>query len=151
MFRVNQRGEFNAPFGKYKNPNIVNEKRLLAVSDYLNKANVQFKCGDFEDIFQSIEKGTFVYFDPPYDPLTCSANFTGYVSGGFNRDEQIRLKKLCDRLTQKEVRFLLSNSATDFILELYKDYKISFVKANRVLNCDFNKRGSVKEVLVRNY
>lgn len=151
LFRVNRAGEFNSPFGNYKNPNIVNDSVLRAVSIYFNKANITFKCGDFEEAVKGIRKGSFVYFDPPYDPVSNSANFTGYDKGGFNREEQRRLKDLCDRLDRKNVKFLLSNSATDFILELYKDYKIEVVKAKRAINSQGDKRGEVDEVLVKNY
>ncbi len=151
LFRVNQQGEFNAPFGRYKNPNIVNETGLRAASHYFNQAKITFKCGDFEGALKGIRKGDFVYFDPPYDPVTESANFTGYVKGGFNRDEQKRLKKLCDTLSSRGIRFLLSNSSTDFILDLYKDYRIRFVQAKRAVNSQGDKRGNVDEVLVTNY
>lgn len=151
LFRVNQQGEFNSPFGRYKNPNIVNETTLRAVSNYFHKAKITFKCGDFEEAVRGIRKGSFVYFDPPYDPVSDSANFTGYDKGGFTRDEQVRLKKVCDQLNSRNIKFLLSNSATDFILELYKDYSITIVKANRAINSKGDKRGEVNEVLVKNY
>lgn len=151
LFRVNQQGEFNTPFGRYKNPNIVNETILRAVSNYFNKAKVTFKCGDFEEAVKGIRKGSFVYFDPPYDPVSNSANFTGYDKGGFSRDEQIRLKKLCDKLNDRGVKFLLSNSATGFILELYKDFDIEIIQAKRAVNSRGDKRGEVNEVLVKNY
>ncbi len=151
LFRVNQQGEFNAPFGRYKNPNIVNETGLRAVHEYLNQANITFKSGDFEEAVKGIERGSFVYFDPPYDPVSDSANFTGYNSGGFNREEQTRLKQLCDTLDSKGVKFLLSNSATDFILDLYKNFDIQIVQAKRSINSNGNKRGKVDEVLVKNY
>lgn len=151
LFRVNRAGEFNSPFGNYKNPNIVNGPVLRAVNIYFNKANITFKCGDFEEAVKGIRKGSFVYFNPPYYPVSNSANFTGYDKGGFDRDEQMRLKKLCDRLNKRGIKFLLSNSATDFILELYEDYKIEIVKAKRVINSQGDKRGEVAEVLVRNY
>ena len=151
LFRVNKAGEFNSPFGKYKNPNIVDEVTLRAVSKYFNKADIKILNGDFEASLKGIRKGAFVYLDPPYDPVSNSANFTGYDKGGFNRDEQIRLKKLCDKLDKKGVKFLLSNSATDFIKDLYKDYNIKIVKAKRAINSNGNARGEVDEVLVRNY
>ena len=151
LFRVNQQGEFNTPFGRYKNPNIVNEVTLRAVSNYFNKAQITFKCIDFEESVKGIRKGSFVYFDPPYDPVSDSANFTGYDKGGFDRDEQIRLKQLCDKLNNRNVKFLLSNSATEFILDLYKDYNIAIVKAKRAINSRGDKRGEVNEVLVKNY
>lgn len=151
LFRVNQSGEFNSPFGGYKNPNIVNEATLRAVSNYFNRADVRFVNADFVEALSGITKGSFVYFDPPYDPVSSSASFTGYDKGGFNRDEQIRLKELCDELNAKGVKFLLSNSSTAFIHELYKDYKIEIVKAKRAINSNGSLRGDVDEVLVRNY
>ena len=151
LFRVNRAGQFNSPFGNYKNPNIVNEVVLRAVSDYFNNADIEFKCGDFEKGIKGIRRGAFVYFDPPYDPVSDSANFTGYSKGGFDRNEQMRLKILCDELNRRGVRFLLSNSATEFILDLYKDYEIKIIKARRSINSNGNKRGEVDEVLVRNY
>ena len=134
-----------------KKPNIVNEVTIRAVSDYFNQANVTFHCGDFAETVQGIRQGSFVYFDPPYDPVSTSASFTGYDKGGFNRKEQKRLKALCDQLDTLGIKFLLSNSATDFILDLYKDYKIEIVTARRMVNSQADKRGVVDEVLVRNY
>ena len=151
LFRVNKSGEFNSPFGKYKNPNIVDEVTLRAVSKYFNKADIKILNGDFESSLKGIRKGAFVYFDPPYDPVSSSANFTGYDKGGFNRDEQIRLKNLCDKLDKKGVKFLLSNSSTEFIKDLYKEYDVKIVKAKRSINSNGNSRGEVDEVLVRNY
>ena len=153
LFRVNLEGQFNSPFGKYKKPNIVNDVTLRAVSKYFNSANLEFKCGDFEESLKGIRKGSFVYFDPPYDPVSDSSNFTSYTKGGFDRNEQIRLKGLCDKLYSRGVKFLLSNSATEFILDLYKDdkYKIDIIKAKRLINSNGNKRDEVNEVLVRNY
>lgn len=151
LYRVNSSGEFNSPFGKYKNPNIVNEVTIRAVSKYLNANDITIMNGDFENAVKKIRKGAFVYFDPPYHPVSKSSNFTGYVQGGFNADDQVRLRDLCDKLNQKGVQFLVSNSATKLILDLYKKYNINFVKANRAINSDATKRGEVDEVLIRNY
>ncbi len=151
LYRVNNSGEFNSPFGKYKNPNIVNEITLKAVNKFLNNNGIKILNLDFEDALKGIRKGSFVYFDPPYDPLSKSSNFTGYVQGGFNEDEQIRLRNLCDKLNEKGIKFLLSNSATPFITELYEKYEITFIKANRFVNSIPDKRGEVDEVLIRNY
>lgn len=151
LFRVNKSGEFNAPFGNYKNPNIVNEVTLRAVSNYFNKAQVSFTCSDFEDILRNTRKGAFVYLDPPYDPISDTANFTGYDKGGFDRQEQIRLKNACDKLNNKGVKFLLSNSSTDFIRELYQDYRIITIQAKRAINSKGDKRGEIDEVLVMNF
>lgn len=151
LYRVNRRGEFNTPFGRYKNPNIVNAAILKATSSYLRQAEITLKCCDFEEAIKDIKKSAFAYFDPPYDPVSDSASFTGYDKDGFSKDEQKRLKRLCDGLDSRGVRFLLSNSATDFILELYKDYNITIVQARRAVNSKANKRGEVNEVLIKNY
>lgn len=151
LYRVNMSGYFNTPFGRYKNPNVVNEIGLRAVSKYLNENNIEIKCGDYKEALKGIRKNSFVYFDPPYDPVSDSSNFTGYTANGFNRDEQIRLKETCDLLNKKGVKFLLSNSNTEFIRELYADYKIVIVNANRSINSKASKRGEIEEVLIRNY
>lgn len=151
LFRVNSSGEFNSPFGYYKNPNIVNEPTLKAVSKYFNATNISFYSEDFAETLKRVRKGGFVYLDPPYDPVSDTASFTGYNKGGFDRNEQIRLKKCCDELTQRGIKFMLSNSATEFIKELYGEYEITIVKAKRAINSDASKRGAVEEVLIRNY
>ena len=151
LFRVNNSGEFNAPFGRYKNPNIVNDITIQAVSNFLNQNDIKILNIDYEKSLNIIRKGSFVYFDPPYDPISNSSSFTGYTKNGFDKNEQIRLKQVCDRLNEKGVKFLLSNSSTDFIRELYKCYNIVDVKAKRAINSNGNNRGDVTEVLVRNY
>ena len=151
LFRVNSQGQFNVPFGKYKKPNIVNEITLKSISNYLNKNNITILNTDFVDSVKNIRKNGFVYFDPPYDPISDSSSFTGYTLNGFDKEEQIRLKKLCDRLDNKGCKFLLSNSATPFILDLYKDYEIIMVKASRTINSIGSGRGKIDEVLVKNY
>lgn len=151
LFRVNKAGQFNTPFGNYKNPNIVNEIILRAVSKYFNKSKITFNCKDFEEVLKYARKGAFVYLDPPYDPVSDTACFTGYDKGGFDQNEQIRLKKTCDKLNQKGIKFLLSNSSTDFIKDLYKEYRIEMVQAKRAINSKADKRGEIDEVLVMNY
>jgi len=151
LFRVNSAGQFNSPYGKYKNPNIVNESILRAVSNYFNKNDIKILNTDFEESIKGIRKGALVYFDPPYDPVSSSSSFTGYTENGFNRDEQIRLKNLCDKLDKKGVKFLLSNSATPFIKDLYKEYDIITVQAKRSINSKGSGRGEIDEVLVKNY
>lgn len=151
LYRVNSSGEFNTPFGRYKSPNIVNEPVLRAVSRYLQNNDIELLSGDFEDALKGARKGAFVYLDPPYDPVSKSSNFTGYVEGGFGSDQQERLRDVCIKLHQKGVKFLLSNSATPFIKDLYKDFEIIEVGAKRHINSVASKRGEVTEVLVRNY
>ena len=96
-------------------------------------------------------KGAFVYLDPPYDPISETSSFTGYSKDGFSRADQIRLRECCDDLNARGVKFLLSNSATDFILDQYSEYNITIVKARRAINSVAAKRGDVDEVVVRNY
>jgi DNA adenine methylase len=153
LFRVNSQGQFNVPFGRYKNPNIVNEIILKAMSKYLNENNITLLNTDFEEAVKDIRKNEFVYFDPPYDPISDSSSFTGYTLYGFGKDEQIRLKDLCNTLTRKGCKFLLSNSATQFIVDLYTEdnYEIIPVKASRSINSIASGRGKIDEVLVRNY
>ena len=151
LFRVNSSGEFNTPFGRYRNPNIVNEIAVRAIHDYFVNNDVTIMNTDFESVTSGITPNSFVYFDPPYDPLSASANFTGYTKGGFGREEQLRLKTLCDRLTSDGVRFMLSNSATNFIRDLYCEYHVAVIEAGRAVNSKAEGRGAVEEVLVTNY
>ncbi|MDE5916720.1 MAG: DNA adenine methylase, partial [Oscillospiraceae bacterium] len=115
LFRVNSSGEFNSPYGYYRNPNFINEPVLRAVSNYFNTNNIEFYCEDFSETLQRIKKDGFVYLDPPYDPVSDTSDFTSYNKGGFNKNDQIRLKQCCDKLSQHNIKFLLSNSATEFI------------------------------------
>lgn len=151
LYRVNNAGEFNVPFGKYKNPNIINEPVIRAVSHYLNTNNIEIFNKDYLEILANTKKNSFVYLDPPYHPISESSNFTGYIKGGFSMEDQIRLREACDLLNSKGIKFLLSNSASDFILEQYKKYDIHIVKARRAINSIAIKRGNVEEVLIRNY
>lgn len=151
LYRVNNAGEFNSPFGRYKNPNIVNEPVLKAVSSYLNFNNVQIYNADYDDILKTADRKSFVYLDPPYHPISESSNFTGYVQKGWNMFDQVRLREACDNLTKRDIKFLLSNSASSFIMDQYRAYNVSIVKATRSINSDGEKRGEVDEVLIRNY
>ncbi len=153
LFRVNRQGQFNVPFGRYKNPNIVNEEMLRAIHRYLNAHDIRILCTDFEEAVSEMQEGDFVYCDPPYDPISASSSFTGYTMTGFGRDEQIRLRDVCNRLDQRGCKFLLSNSATPFILELYAQYEqyTTRVKASRSINSVASGRGKIDEILVRNY
>ena len=151
LYRVNNAGEFNSPFGYYRNPNIINEPVLRAVSHYLNHADIHLSSMDYAEVLTGLRKDTFVYLDPPYDPVSDTASFTGYSRGGFSRSEQIRLRECCDKLSRRGIRFMLSNSATDFIREQYSEYNITVVKARRAVNSIGYRRGDIDEVIVRNY
>jgi DNA adenine methylase len=151
LYRVNNAGEFNAPFGRYKNPNIVNEPTLKAVNKFLNSNNITINNGDYSETLQLTDEKSFVYLDPPYHPISENSNFTGYIQGGWDMYDQIELRKACDELHNKGLKFLLSNSSADFIIDQYKAYNISIVKANRAINSDGANRGEVDELLIRNY
>lgn len=151
LYRVNSAGEFNAPFGRYKNPNIVNEPTLKAVNKFLNSNNISIRNGDYSEILKQADEKSFVYLDPPYHPISENSNFTGYIQGGWNLYDQIELRKVCDNLNERGVKFLLSNSSADFIKDQYKDYSIKIVKSNRAINSDGANRGEVDELLIRNY
>lgn len=151
LYRVNNAGEFNSPFGSYKNPNIVNAPVLRAVNSYFNAANIHFTSTDYAEVLQTIPRGTFVYLDPPYDPVSTTSNFTGYSKGGFTQADQIRLRECCDELNRRRIKFMLSNSSTDFIHEQYAAYNITVVQAKRAINSVASKRGDVDEVVIRNY
>ena len=136
---------------KYKNPNIINEPVIKAVSKYLNSAQIQISNEDYEVALQNIPSNSFVYLDPPYHPISESSNFTGYVQGGWNEEDQLRLRNVCDTLNSNGIKFLLSNSSSDFIKDIYSNYNIHKVKATRVINSDASKRGQVNEFLISNY
>lgn len=148
LFRVNAAGQFNSPFGKYKNPNIINEFVLKAVSTYFNSNDIRLFHGDYRNILRRVRRGQFVYLDPPYMPISTSSSFTGYTDKGFDFDEQKALKSECDKLREKGVSFLQSNSDCDEIRQLYSDYEIFSVKAKRAINSVAKKRGEINEVLI---
>jgi len=153
LFRVNSNGEFNAPFNRkhvcFINENII--QCLRAVHEYLNTANVYMTSCDFEEVLKTIPKNTFVYLDPPYYVPVKKCGFTKYSKDGFNEQDHIRLRKCCDYLTTNGIKFMLSNSDTDFIREQYSDYNIVVVKAKRSINSNSKGRGFVNELIIRNY
>lgn len=151
LYRVNNAGEFNSPFGRYKNPNIVNEPVIKAVSKYLNSSQIQISSCDYALILKDIPTDSFVYLDPPYHPISESSSFTGYVQGGWDEGEQLRLRDVCNSLNGNGIKFLLSNSSSDFIREIYSDYNIHIVQAKRSVNSNPSRRGQVDEFLIRNY
>jgi DNA adenine methylase len=150
LYRVNSQGLFNVPYGKYKNPDIYNPYVLRTISNYLNGNEIIIQSGDFEASIDTAENGSFVYFDPPYHSPN-NTNFTGYQAGGFDETEQERLRDVYTRLSNRGVKCLLSNSDTLFIRELYKDYEIIEVEANRAINSNADGRGKVTELLIKNW
>jgi DNA adenine methylase len=149
MYRVNSKGEFNVPFGHYKNPRILDENNLINCSNLLQRTEI--KHADFSEILKKVKKGDFVYFDPPYVPLSETSSFTSYTKDGFDMDMQLSLRDVCDELDSMGVKFLLSNSDTQFVNELYENYNIKKVFASRQINANADGRGKITEVLVRNY
>jgi len=148
LYRVNSKGGFNVPLGKYKNPLICPEKDLKEISQLLK--NVKIIKGDFEECLKYAKKNDFIYFDPPYYPLKKSS-FTTYTKEKFLDEEQEKLKKVFEKLDKRGCNVMLSNSDTEFIKRLYKKFKISVVKATRMINCDGANRGKINEVVVTNY
>lgn len=151
LYRVNRKGEFNAPFGRYRNPSIVDEPVIRAIHRFLNGRPVRITSVDFEMAVAGARAGDFVYFDPPYDPVSGSASFTAYQGCGFGRPEQRRLARVVHDLTRRGCRVMLSNSYTDFIRSLYKDFHVQRVSATRRINSVASRRGEIDEVLVLNY
>lgn len=156
LYRVNSKGEFNVPFGKYANPTICDAETIYADSELLQKVDII--SGDFERTEPYVSAHTFIYFDPPYRPLDATSSFNSYAKEAFNDDEQIRLKKYFDRLSSKKCRMMLSNSdcrgrnpEDTFFDDLYKDYIIERVYASRSVNANPQKRGKLTELLIRNY
>lgn len=153
LYRVNSKGEFNTPYGRYKNPKIVDETVMREISEFLNTSNIRIMNGDFEKAVADVQKGDFVYFDPPYAPISATSSFTAYTSDGFNLEEQIRLRDTFVKLDKRGAYVMLSNSSVPLIHELYQDYAntTTIVGATRMINSKANNRGKVDEVIVKNY
>jgi len=146
LYRVNRKGKFNVPFGRYSNPTICNEENLKRVSAALKNVRIMH-----QSVFQMgrrVRRGDLVYFDPPYDPISKTASFTAYAKGGFGDAEQEQLAEMFARFADRGVHCVLSNSDTPFIRRLYKDFKIETVYARRAINSRADRRGPVGEVLV---
>lgn len=149
LWRVNRQGRHNVPYGKYKNPQFLDEDNLRQVSQALNSARLVW--GDFSEVLKYAVRGTFVYFDPPYHPLTRTANFTSYTSDAFDEKDQYRLAEVFRKLDALGCYVMLSNSATDFIREIYRGYDFKTVYARRTINCRSDRRGPITELVIRNY
>ena len=148
LYRVNSAGQFNSPYGKYKNPNIVNEDSIRAMSRYLQSNKITIRQGDYKEVLKGLRRGAFVYLDPPYMPISLSSSFTGYTENGFSYAQQVTLKEECDKLRKKGISFLQSNSDCPEIRDLYREYEIRTVQAKRRINSKGNKRGEINEVLI---
>lgn len=158
LYRVNRRGQFNVPFGKYANPTICNAKLLRADSQILQSAQVEICQGDYVQTMQHLDGLTFVYLDPPYRPLDATSSFTAYAKGDFNDDDQRALAGFCHQLNDAGCYWMESNADCSaknpedtFFEELYKDYRIERVYASRFINANPEKRGKLTELLIKNY
>lgn len=152
MYRENSRGEFNIPHGRYENPRILDKNNILAVSLALGKTEISFDS--FEKVAFKAKEGDFIYFDPPYDPVSATAHFTTYTENKFSRKEHELLAEIFNELTKKNCLIMLSNSDTDFIRTIYsKIPRVSFfnIEAIRAINSKGNGRGKVTELVILNY
>jgi len=136
---------------RYNNPSILDIDNLKAVNRYLNENQVEILNLDFQEAVKDAKEGDFIYFDPPYDPISDNARFTSSDSRGFKKEEQIRLKETFNELSSRGCNILLSNAYTDFIVGLYSDYKQTRISASRAINSNASQRGKVDEILVKNY
>ncbi|GAB4202117.1 MAG: DNA adenine methylase [Roseiflexaceae bacterium] len=153
LYRLNNKGQFNAPFGHYKNPQIYDRENLLAVSTALNETRVDLRVGDFAEVVAQAEEGDLVYFDPPYVPMSATASFTHYTGQTFGPEDQRRLAQVFAQLVERGVYVMLSNSHTPLADELFSPLAASrsIVHASRKINCDGRKRGNVEELIVCSY
>ncbi len=149
LYRVNRKGQFNVPFGRYKNPKICDEQNLRTVSRALTY--VQLYCKPFDSVLERAAKGDFVYFDPPYQPLTNTSNFTSYTSKAFAISDQQRLADVFKALSDRGCHVMLSNSDNEIIRDLYREFRIEEVMASRAINSNPQKRGKITELLILNY
>ena len=155
LYRVNSKGEFNVPHGKYANPKICDKDNLVAVSRLLQRVDIY--CGDFADTEKFANDNTIFYLDPPYKPLSETSSFTSYSKDGFNDEEQIRLRDFCRRISQKNAMFIASNSdpkeettGDSFFEQIYHQFEIKRVSATRLINANPNNRGFVSEIMISN-
>ncbi len=156
LFRVNRGGGFNVPFGRYKNPDILNVNNLLGVATRLKDTRIT--RGDFTKCRKYVDDQTFVYLDPPYRPLNATSSFTSYSRNGFYENDQERLAKFFRELDRKGARVMLSNSdpvnekpRDSFFDDLYAGFTIERVPAKRMINCNGTRRGTVSELVITNY
>ena len=149
LYRVNSKGQFNVPMGRYKNPGIFDPEELHKAGDALT--DIDLAVSDFRDVIMRARKDDFVYLDPPYHPITKTSNFTSYTQNAFGEQEQRALAQLFRGLDTKGCQVMLSNSWTPFVRDLYEGYSLIEVKANRAINSNSEKRGKISELVVLNY
>ncbi len=151
LYRVNSKWQFNVPMWKYANPDYIQEENIRNTSILLNKVKAEIKLQSFEKVLDKAKSWDFVYFDPPYDTLTDTANFTSYNESGFGRDMQIKLRDVFVELHKRWCKVMLSNHNTPFIREIFDWFRFEIVKARRNVNSNWAGRGEVEEIVVMNY
>jgi DNA adenine methylase len=151
LYRVNRQGGFNVPFGRYHSPKYLDEDNLAAVSRALQE--IEILCAPLETVLDRARPGDWVYFDPPYAPVSQTANFTAYHAHGFGPQDQARLRDVCLELGKNNVSITLSNSDTEIICTLYGSpgFFIDRVMANRAINSNGGRRGKITELVITNY
>lgn len=150
IWRVNQSGQNNVPFGKNLTPTFLQDNIIYEAHDFFVQRNVVFFVSDYKDIVKKARRGDVVYFDPPYDKDEGQSSFLEYNQSTFGREEQMNLKKICDRLVARGVRVGVSNSGTSFIRDLYNGYKIESFDVNRTIGGTRESRHVYKEVFIYN-
>lgn len=144
---MNRSGQFNSPYGRHKSPNIVNERGVRAVSTYL-RSGVDIMCDDFSCALHDLPRGSFVYLDPPYMPVSKTSAFTSYTGGGFSYDDHVRLRDECLSLRERGIGFVESGSDCEAVRTLYADFTIREVRARRSINSRGDRRGEIGELLI---
>lgn len=139
------------PMGAYKNPDFIQKENILNASELLNRTQAVIEVQSFEHVLDNAKSGDFVYFDPPYDTLTETANFTSYNQSEFGRDMQKKLAEVFRELDARGCKVMLSNHNTPFIREIFKGFRFEIVKARRNVNSNAEGRGEVEEIVVLNY
>lgn len=149
LYRENRKGQFNVPFGRYKNPRILNEPNLRAVASALQGVTIERR--HFSSVLTKAQRGDFVYFDPPYHPVSATASFTSYDRDDFGPADQEQLRETFEILADRGVYVMLSNSDTKFVHQLYRRFQIDQIHATRAINSKADRRGKVAELIIRNY
>jgi len=148
---VNSKGFFNVPFGKKEKVTLYSKENFENIKKYFANNEIKIYSENYIDIVSNAKENDFIYFDPPYDNLDDKNSFTAYTEYDFNKEDQVKLSNVFKELDKRNVKLMLSNHNTKLIRELYKDYKITIIKAKRMINSNASKRGEIEEVIITNY
>ncbi len=151
LYRVNSKGAFNVPIGRYKNPTICDSHQLRKASAALGHSKARMLVGDYKDVLKNARSGDFVYLDPPFSPLNLTADFTQYTYNGFDQQDQVDLARMFRQLDRRGCKVLLSNSDTEFTRTLYSGFPFKSIPVQRAISCKGHARRGYHELLVRNY